>query len=147
LRLRTALLMATLAGLTACSSSHPVTLDSKTKQCIDSVTNKIVSSSRCAKPTTTDDTWFYLFLMSNSSTVSVPPQVYNTTPVGKTYASDEDEPGDKVEENDGEITENDGSGDDQDGTSGDNDNDNDGGGSDGDDGGDSGGDDGGGGDD
>jgi uncharacterized membrane protein YgcG len=144
MRLRTALLVATLAGVTASCGSHPVTLDAKTKQCVDDTTHNVVARHRCdTTPAPDDPGWIYLFTMSNGTSRSVPASTYLATPIGKIYDSDEDEPGDEVDETDGEITEQDGSGDDQDGTSGDNGDD--GGGSDGDDGGDSGGDDGGGG--
>lgn len=144
MRLRAALLVAALAGVVASCGSHPVTLDAKTKQCVDDTTHKVVPRQRC-DASTSDPAWVYLFTMSNGTSRSVPLPVYLATPIGRSYPDEEEEPGDQVDENDGEITSTDGSDDGQDGTSGDNGDDN--GGSDGDDGGDSGDDGGGGGDD
>src|SRR5580693_705995 len=116
MRLRRALLVAAVAAVTASCGSHPVTLDAKTKKCIDDVTHRVVAQHRCeaSTDTVTDPVWIYLFSMSNGTTRSVTPATYLVTPIGKVYPSDEEEPGDEVDEQDGEITEQPGSGDGQD---------------------------------
>jgi hypothetical protein len=139
--------VALLAGVTACSGSHPVTLDTKTQQCVRTSNHHVVARGRCQSSPPPDDpfAWIWLFGMSNGTTQSVPLPVYNTTPIGTKYDDEKDEPGDEVDENGNKITTDDnedGDEDNQDGSGGDDDN---GGGSDGDDdGGGGGGDDGGG---
>jgi uncharacterized membrane protein YgcG len=148
MRIRTApiWLVVALAALTACSSPRYVTVAGKTQKCVNLHSGQVVSEGHCqGSNQTPSDAWYYLFFMNNGSTYNVPPQIYNTTPVGKQLDEDDEDLDDEVDENGNSISE--APSDDQDGSSS-NDEDNGGdSGSDGDDGGDSGGDDGGGGDD
>jgi hypothetical protein len=145
------LVVAGFAALTACSSTHYVTVSGKQQECVNSTTHQVVSDRHCSS-SNSDDSWYYLMLMNNGSTYNVPSTFYNSTSVGKKVDEDDEDLDEEVDENGNTITdappdEDQGnSGDDQDGDSGDS-NDGDSGSSDGDDGGDSGGDDGGGGDD